>query len=70
VGYSVLKFRDNSRFLFDNNQAQDGGGAIFQLALSTRDVQISRTLPSFSKTTQELQVEDSAPSCLDLDIPY
>ena len=43
TGYSALKFGDNSRFLFENNQAQDGGGAIFQLTISSRVVQIAKT---------------------------
>ena len=43
TGYSVIKFKSNSTFLFANNSALDGGGALFQLAVSTRDIQISRT---------------------------
>ena len=55
TGYSILKFGDNSRFLFQDNQAQDGGGAIFQLALSTRDIQISRTcFIQYSGDTQKM----------------
>ena len=42
TGYSVIKFSDNSTFLFANNSALDGGGALFQLAVSTQDIQISR----------------------------
>ena len=43
TGHSVLKFGDDSRFLFDSNQAQEGGGAIFQLAVSSQEVYVSRT---------------------------
>ena len=43
TGYSVIEFSDNSTFLFANNSALDGGGALFQLAVSTQDIQISRT---------------------------
>ncbi len=43
TGYSIIKFNDHTRFLFVNNSAQDGGGAIFQMGISSRDVQVSRT---------------------------
>ena len=43
TGYAVIEFNDNSTFLFANNSAIDGGGALFQLDVSTRDIQLSRS---------------------------
>ena len=43
TGYSVIRFDDNSSFMFVNNSAQDGGGALFQLGVSSRDIQESRS---------------------------
>ena len=41
--YTVIEFNTNSTFLFANNFAIDSGGALFQLAVSTQDIHLSRS---------------------------
>ena len=43
IGPSTVSFNDNSTFNFANNVAQDGGGAIFHIMYSKRDIYTSRT---------------------------
>ena len=43
IGPSTVSLNDNSTFMFINNVAQDGGGAIFHIMYSQRDIYSSKT---------------------------
>ncbi len=43
VGFSIMIYGDDCTFQFINNVAQDGGGAIFHIMYSKRDIHASRT---------------------------